>query len=109
VRGSLPNPKTIDMKLNSVTQEVTRAKLSVLGDEIAERKIALATEGFTRKFSVDLLKDRSKLSKENSWTISEYIIAMKREINPKFSYIGTMIQVLSEISFQIPNNLSVAR
>ena len=56
---------------------------SVLGDEIAERRITLATEGFTRKFSVDLLKDRTKLSKENSWTISEYIIAMKREINPR--------------------------
>ena len=71
---------------------------SVLGDEIAERRITLATEGFTRKFSVDLLKDRTKLSKENSWTISEYIIAMKREINPRLSYIGTTIQVLSEIS-----------
>ncbi|MGC2427918.1 MAG: hypothetical protein WA421_12855 [Nitrososphaeraceae archaeon] len=45
MRGSLPNPKPIDMKLNSVTQEVTRTKLSVLGDEIAERKITLATEG----------------------------------------------------------------
>ena len=47
---------------------------------------------------MDLLKDRTKLSKENSWTISEYIIAMKREINPRLSYIGTTIQVLSEIS-----------
>lgn len=31
-------------------------------------------------------------------TISEYIIAMKREINPRLSYIRTTIKILSEIS-----------
>ena len=46
-------------------------------------KITLATEGFTtNKFCEITLRDRNRLSKENALTISEYIIAMKREINP---------------------------
>jgi hypothetical protein len=54
-------------------------------DEI-ERKITLATEGFTTtKFCELILKDRDRLSKENALTISDYIIAMKREINPRLS------------------------
>jgi hypothetical protein len=30
-----------------------------------------------------VLRDRSRLSRENALTIAEYIIAMKREINPR--------------------------
>ena len=49
-----------------------------------QRKITLATEGFTTiKFCELVLRDRNRLSKENALTISEYIIAMKREINPR--------------------------
>jgi hypothetical protein len=44
-----------------------------------DRKIALATEGFaTAKFCEFVLRDRNRLSKENALTISEYIVAMKR-------------------------------
>jgi hypothetical protein len=51
---------------------------------LLERKISLATEGFTtHKFCELVLKDRSRLSKENALTICDYIIAMKREINPR--------------------------
>ena len=50
VYRSLSNPKTIDVNLKSVTPGTTRAKTSVLEIEIVERKINLATEGFTRKF-----------------------------------------------------------
>jgi hypothetical protein len=64
-----------------------------------ERKITLATEGFTTtKYCELVLRDRNRLSKENALTISEYIIAMKREINPRLSYIKYTIEFLSELS-----------
>ena len=64
-----------------------------------DRKITLATEGFTtNKFCELILRDRNRLSKENALTISEYIIGMKREINPRLNTIKTAIQFLSELS-----------
>lgn len=65
---------------------------------LLERKIVLATEGFTTKFCELVLRDRNRLSKENALVIAEYIIAMKREINPRLSYIRYTIQFLSELS-----------
>jgi uncharacterized protein YihD (DUF1040 family) len=66
---------------------------------ILDRKISLATEGFTtRKFCELILRDRSRLSKENALTICDYIIAMKREINPRLTYKRYTIQILSELS-----------
>jgi hypothetical protein len=54
---------------------------------VLERKICLATEGFTTRQLCELiLRDRSRLSKENALTICDYIIVMKREINPRLSY-----------------------
>jgi integrase/recombinase XerD len=68
-------------------------------DALLERKITLATEGFTtNKFCELTLRDRNRLSKENAFTISEYIMAMKREINPRLNTIRTIIQFLSELS-----------
>jgi hypothetical protein len=56
-------------------------------DLLLKRKISLATEGFTTdKFCEHVLRDRGRLSKENALTICEYIIAMKREINPRLSH-----------------------
>jgi hypothetical protein len=69
--------------------------------EIINRKITLATEGFTtttNKFCESILKDRNRLSKENALTVSNYIIAMKREINPRLNTIRTTVQFLSELS-----------
>jgi hypothetical protein len=66
--------------------------------EELERKISLATEGFTMKFCEALLKDRNRLSKENSLTVAEYIISMKREVNPRPSYTRYTIQFLTELS-----------
>ena len=64
-----------------------------------DRKIALATEGFTTaKFCEFVLRDRNRLSKENALTISEYVVAMKREINPRLNTVRTTIQFLSELS-----------
>jgi len=51
-----------------------------------------------RRYGPVLLKERSELSKENALTICDYIIAMKREVNPKLSYIKYTIQFLSELS-----------
>ena len=64
-----------------------------------KRKISFATEGFTtQKFCELILTDRRRLSKENALTICDYIIAMKREINPRLSYIKYTIQFLYELS-----------
>jgi hypothetical protein len=64
-----------------------------------DRKITLATEGFTtNKYCELVLRDRTRLSKENALTICNYIIDMKREINPKLNTIRTAIQHISELS-----------
>jgi integrase len=63
-----------------------------------DKKITLATEGFTLKFCESLLRDRSRLSKENALVICDYVIAMKREINPRLNTVKTAIQFLSELS-----------
>src|ERR671933_426326 len=66
---------------------------------LLDRKITMAIEGFTtHKFCELVLKDRSRLSKENALTICDYIIAMKREVNPRLSYKKYTIQFLSELS-----------
>jgi integrase len=86
------NPDVTEIKKESIPAEI------VIDNERLERKISLAVEGFTTRFCESLLKNRSRLSKENAMTISEYIIAMKREINPRLSYIRYTIQFLSELS-----------
>lgn len=64
------------------------------------RKISLATDGFaaTNKFCELILKDRNRISNENALTISNYIIAMKHEINSRPNTIRTAIQFLAELS-----------
>jgi hypothetical protein len=53
-------------------------------DFLLEKKIVIATEGFTiSKLCELILRDRNRLSKENALTVSEYIIAMNREVNPR--------------------------
>jgi uncharacterized protein YihD (DUF1040 family) len=65
----------------------------------SDRKITLATEGFTtNKFCELVLRDRNRLSKENALAVCDYIIAMKREINPRLTTIRTTIQFLAELS-----------
>lgn len=60
-------------------------ELAVLNDEILERRITLATECFT-KFPELALNDRNRVS-WHVMTICDYIIAMKREINPRYNYV----------------------
>ena len=69
------------------------------GDVVLERKITMATEDFTSsKFCELILRDRNRLSKDNALTLSDYVIAMKREINPRLSYKKSTIQFLAELS-----------
>jgi integrase/recombinase XerD len=64
-----------------------------------DRKITLATEGFTtEKYPELVLRDRTRLSKENALTLCNYIIDYKREINLSLNTIRSAIQHLSELS-----------
>jgi hypothetical protein len=57
------------------------------GEQLLQRKITLATEGCAKiKYPEKVLQDRNRLSQENALTIAEYIISMKREVNPRLSY-----------------------
>ena len=67
-------------------------------DKELDKKITLATEGFTTtKYCELILRDRTRLSKENALTVCDYIIDMKREINPSLNTIRTTIQFFSEL------------
>ncbi len=67
-----------------------------------DMKIALAVQGFTTtKASELILRDRNRLSAENALTVCNYIIAMKREVNPRPNYIRYTIQILSELSKRV--------
>jgi integrase/recombinase XerD len=79
-----------------ITNEQTEKKSDL--ELLLQRKIALVVEGFTTKSSESILKNRNRLSKENALTVCNYIIAMKREINPRPSYIRYTLQILSELS-----------
>jgi uncharacterized protein YihD (DUF1040 family) len=66
---------------------------------LLEGKITIATEGFTTdRFCKLVLRDRNRLSDENTLTICDYAIAMKREINPRLSCKRNIIQILAELS-----------
>jgi len=62
-----------------------------------KNKINAAVEG-TKRFCELILRDRDRLSDENALTVSNYIIAMKREVNPRLSYRKSTIQFIAELS-----------
>jgi integrase/recombinase XerD len=69
------------------------------GNELLEKKISTAIEGFgTTRFCELILRDRNRLSKENALTVSDYIIAMKREVKPRLNYKKSTIQIIAELS-----------
>jgi hypothetical protein len=67
-------------------------------NELLEKKINTAAEGFATKFCELILRDRNRLSKENALTVSDYIIAMKREVNPRLNYKKFTMQIIAELS-----------
>jgi integrase/recombinase XerD len=73
-------------------------------DKELDRKITLTTEGFTTtKYCELILRDRTRLSKENALTVCDYIMDMKREINPSLNTIRTTIQFFSELCKCVKN------
>src|SRR5919198_1539637 len=97
--SSSPPPVNIAAKVHASSSLSHSLRNDNIDDAILDRKITLATEGFTtHKFCELILRDRNRLSKENALTISEYVIALKREMNPRLSYKRYTIQILSEIS-----------
>ena len=60
-------------------QSTTAATGPATIDSLLDRRISLATEGFTTKFCELILRDRNRLSKENALVVAEYAVAMKRE------------------------------
>ena len=73
-------------------------------DKELDRKITLVTEGFTTtKYRELILRDRTRLSKKNTLTACDYIIDMKREINPSLNTIRTTIQFFSGLCKCVKN------
>jgi len=62
---------------------------------IIDRKISLAIEGL-KHYVENWLRIRT--SNENALTISEYILLLRREINPSQNYTISQIQALVELS-----------
>jgi integrase/recombinase XerD len=68
-------------------------------NELLEKKINAAAEDFgTTRFCELILRDGNRLSRENALTVSEYIIAMRREINPRINYKRSTLQIIAELS-----------
>jgi hypothetical protein len=96
---SLNSNKSIEAVLSSAASSSSSSSKDNRGDTLLTKKIVLATEVFTTsKYCELVLRDRNRLSKENALVICDYIIAMKREINPRLATIRTTIQFLSELS-----------
>ena len=64
-------------------------------DVLTSNKISLATEGLPLYVENWL---RIKTSNENTLTISEYALSLRREINPSQNYTKIQIQALVELS-----------
>ncbi len=62
---------------------------------IINRKISFATEGLQPRVENWL---RVRTSNENALTISEYVLSLRREINPAQNYTQMQIQALVELS-----------
>jgi len=89
---------------NKSVQEILLGDAHDDKDTELDRKITLVIEGFTTtKYCELILRDRTRLSKENALTASDYIIDMKREINPTLNTIRTTIQFLSELCKCVKN------
>jgi hypothetical protein len=68
-------------------------------NQLLEKKINAAVQGFdTNRFCGLILTDRNRVPKENALTVSDYIIAMKREVNPRLDYKKFTIQIIAELS-----------
>ena len=88
---------------NKSIAEILTRSTAVSSSEVVDniqlhRKIASATEGFATRYCELVLRDRNRISEENALIICDYIIAMKREVNPRLSYKRNTIEILSGLS-----------
>ena len=65
---------------------------------IASKQVVQDYENQTSQSLPSCFSQSTRLSEENAFTICDYIIAMKREINLRLSYKGNAIQILSWLS-----------
>jgi integrase len=79
--------------------ELSAQTTSKIDNKLLEKKINALTEGFgTTRFCELILRDRNRLSEENALAVLDYIIAMKREVNPRLNYKRSIIQIIAELS-----------
>lgn len=92
------NNRTNREKTGKSTSESVASDLNLNGTTttmIINRKISLATEGLPPYIENWL---RMKISNINALTISEYVLSLRREINPSQNYTKMQIQALVELS-----------
>lgn len=71
---------------------------SIIKEKDVAEKVKLAIAHLHMPFCESLLMDRARMSKKNAAVLADYLIAMKREINSRASYVKNNIQFLSELS-----------
>jgi hypothetical protein len=92
------NNRTNRERIKKASATTSETFLAVNGttDVIASnRRISLATEGLQPCVENWL---KIKTSNKNALTISEYVLSLRREINPSQNYTKTQIQALVELS-----------
>ncbi|HXP53017.1 MAG TPA: hypothetical protein VN922_23940, partial [Bacteroidia bacterium] len=82
-------------KASATTSETLSAITGTTDVIISNRKISLATQGL-RPYVENWLRIRT--SNESALTISEYVLSLRREINPSQNYTRMQIQALVELS-----------
>jgi integrase/recombinase XerD len=96
--GMINNNQTNREKINKASATTSETLSAVNGTTAVitgNRRISLATEGL-KPYVENWLK--MKTSNKNALTISEYILSLRREINPSQNYTKTQIQALVELS-----------
>ncbi|MGA9154005.1 MAG: hypothetical protein WBZ36_25780, partial [Candidatus Nitrosopolaris sp.] len=84
------------IKKTTTTTEGLSAAVNSSTDVItSDRRISLVTEGLPLYVEKWL---RIKTSNENALTISEYVLSLRREVNPSQNYTRMQIQALVELS-----------
>ena len=94
--GMINNNRTNRERIKKATTSETLSAVNGTTDVITcNRKISLATEGL-EPYVENWLK--IKTSNYNALTISEYVLSLRREINPSQNYTKMQIQALVELS-----------
>jgi hypothetical protein len=89
------NNQTNRKKTGKSTYEDLSSATNHITNTLINRRISLATEGLPSYVENWL---RIKTSNENALTVSEYVLSLRREINPSQNYTKMQIQALVELS-----------